>query len=118
MTTNNGQDPNAGRHLLGWAHAAGFANVAGFVTSFYLHGALSILGISVILLQSAQAFFVVKMLGAAYLCWIGLKALWDAWKGAQVTQNVAPAKRQLYRSSVDERLNRRPTPCASPFDHR
>ena len=74
--------------------SAGFANVAGFVSAFYLHGALSVLGISIILVQSAQAFFVVKMLGAAYLCWIGLKALWDAWKGAQVTQNVAPAKRQ------------------------
>ena len=29
--------------------AAGFANVAGFVTAFYLHGTLSILGISVVL---------------------------------------------------------------------
>ncbi len=74
--------------------AAGFANVAGFVSAFYLHGALSVLGISLILVQSAQAFFVVKMLGAAYLCWIGLKALWDAWNGTAVTQNVAPAKRQ------------------------
>ncbi len=74
--------------------SAGFANVAGFVAAFYVHGALSILGISIILLQSAQAFFVVKMLGAAYLCWIGLKALRDAWMGVAVAQNVAPAKRQ------------------------
>jgi len=34
--------------------AAGFANVA----AFYVHGALSILGISLILVQSAQAFFI------------------------------------------------------------
>ncbi|MCP5082804.1 MAG: LysE family translocator [Alphaproteobacteria bacterium] len=74
--------------------SAGFANVAGFVTAFYVHGALSILGISLILVQSAQAFFVVKMLGAAYLCWIGVKALLDAWKGVPIAQNVAPAKRQ------------------------
>lgn len=73
---------------------AGFANVAGFVTAFYLHGALSILGISVILLQSAQAFFVVKMLGAAYLCWIGFKALYDAFCGDNAVSSVAPAKRQ------------------------
>ncbi|NQY95078.1 MAG: LysE family translocator, partial [Campylobacteraceae bacterium] len=38
---------------------AGFANVFGFLSAFYLHGALSILGISVILTQSAEAFFVV-----------------------------------------------------------
>ncbi len=74
--------------------SAGFANVAGFVAAFYVHGALSILGISIILVQSAQAFFVVKMLGAAYLCWIGLKALRDAWTGVPVAQSVAPAKRQ------------------------
>ncbi len=34
------------------------------------------------------------MLGAAYLCWIGLKALRDAWAGVPVAQSVAPAKRQ------------------------
>ena len=63
--------------------AAGFANVAGFVAAFYLHGALSILGISVILVQSATAFFIVKMLGAAYLCWIGIKALREAFRPHQ-----------------------------------
>lgn len=59
---------------------AGFANILGFVTTFYLHGTLSIFGISVLLIQSAQAFFVFKMLGAAYLFWIGIKALIGAFK--------------------------------------
>ena len=58
---------------------AGFANVAGFVTAFYLHGALSVLGISILLVQSATAFAIVKYLGAAYLCWIGVKALYAAY---------------------------------------
>lgn len=74
--------------------AAGFANIAGFVTAFYVHGALSVLGISIILVQSAQAFFMVKILGAAYLCWLGLKALRDAWTGAATAQNVQPARTQ------------------------
>lgn len=65
--------PSSGR-------AAGFANVAGFVTAFYLHGTLSILGISAVLMHSAQAFLVVKLLGAVYLCWIGIKALRDAFR--------------------------------------
>ncbi|MGF1592216.1 MAG: LysE family translocator [Kiloniellaceae bacterium] len=73
---------------------AGFANVAGFVAAFYLHGALSIFGISVILMRSAEAFFVVKMLGAAYLCWIGFKALRDAWRGIAKVAEVAPARRR------------------------
>lgn len=74
--------------------SAGFANVAGFVTAFYLHGALSILGISVILVQSAQAFFVIKTLGAAYLCWLGFKALRDAFRGVDAGPATEPAKRR------------------------
>jgi len=73
---------------------AGFANVAGFVAAFYVHGALSILGISLILVQSAQAFFIVKMLGAAYLCWIGFMALREAWNGISAAQDIEPAKKQ------------------------
>lgn len=58
--------------------AAGYANVAGFIVAFFVHGALSILGISAILVASSQAFLVVKLLGAAYLCWIGLKGVTGA----------------------------------------
>ena len=74
--------------------AAGFDNVAGFVTAFYLHGTLSILGISVILVQSAQLFMMVKIAGAAYLCWVGFKALREAWRGVKTVAEVAPAKRR------------------------
>lgn len=75
---------------------AGFANVAGFVAAFYLHGALSIFGISIILVRSTEAFFVVKALGAAYLCWIGFKALRDAWRGVDSVAAVAPARRRRH----------------------
>lgn len=58
----------------------GFANILGFIAAFYIHGSLSIFGISIILVQSAQAFVVFKLLGAAYLIWIGVKAIVDAWR--------------------------------------
>lgn len=74
--------------------AAGYANIAGFVTAFYLHGAFAIFGFSVILVQSAQLFFIVKIAGAAYLCWIGFKALRDAWRGGGVLPDVTPARRK------------------------
>lgn len=63
---------------------AGFANIFGFVVAFYVHGTLSIFGISVLLVQSAQAFFIFKMLGAAYLIWIGIKALINAFKDGSI----------------------------------
>ena len=59
---------------------AGFANIWGVVAAFYVHGTLSIFGISLLLVQSDQAFFIFKMLGAAYLIWIGLKAIISAFK--------------------------------------
>ncbi len=62
--------------------AAGFAAVLGFTTSFYVQGAFVIFGVAVLLVQSAELFFAVKMLGAAYLIWIGIKALYQAWRGS------------------------------------
>lgn len=68
---------------------AGFANIWGFVAAFYVHGTLSIFGISMLLVQSSQAFFIFKMLGAAYLIWIGVKALISAFKGSNAdSQNL------------------------------
>lgn len=74
--------------------AAAFANVAGFVTAFFVHGALSILGISVILVHSAEAFFAVKLVGAAYLFWIGIKSLRDALRRKTLAPAVAPARKK------------------------
>ncbi|MDN2583638.1 LysE family translocator [Aquibium sp. ELW1220] len=75
--------------------AAGFATIAGFVAAFFVHGTFAIFGLSVLLLQSAQLFTAVKLIGAAYLVWIGLKALREAWRGAPAKlAQVAPARRR------------------------
>jgi len=71
---------------------AGFANIAGFLAAFYLHGSLSILGISVLLTKSAEAFFIFKVIGAIYLCWIGVKSFLGALNPTAV-QEKALAKR-------------------------
>lgn len=97
--------------------SAGFANVAGFVTGFYLHGALSILGISIILVQSATAFALVKYLGAAYLCWIGIKAIYAAYQGVETAQKTAPAKkkRTLVKAYIEGFLTNALNPKVSMF---
>ncbi len=97
--------------------AAGFANVAGFVAAFYVHGALSILGISLILVQSAQAFFIVKMLGATYLGWIGIKALLEAWKGISNARDIAPSRKQrtLIKAFIEGFLTNALNPKVSMF---
>ncbi|TQV70726.1 LysE family translocator [Exilibacterium tricleocarpae] len=97
--------------------AAGFANVAGFLVAFYIHGALSILGLSVILMQSAQAFLLVKIIGALYLIWIGVKALLSAWQGDNTTRSTVPTKpkRSLSKAFVEGFLTNALNPKVSMF---
>lgn len=75
--------------------AAGFANVFGMASAMYVHGALVVFGVSIVLVRSAELFALVKYAGAAYLCWIGIRALIDAWRGEVVNlDDVKPARRR------------------------
>ncbi|KAA0012544.1 LysE family translocator [Billgrantia pellis] len=47
----------------------------------FVHATVSALGISLILLQSAWAFSVLKLVGAGYLIWLGMSGLTAAWRG-------------------------------------
>ncbi len=97
--------------------AAGLANIAGFVSAFYLHGTLSILGISAVLTASATAFAVVKLLGAAYLIWIGIRALVAAWRLPAPVTRVSPARRRrtLWRAFIEGVLTNGLNPKVSMF---
>lgn len=97
--------------------AAGFMNVFGFFTAFYVHGALSILGISLILVQSGQAFLVMKLLGAGYLCWVGFKALRDAARGIEVphVEHGHKNKRTLMKAFLEGFLTNGLNPKVSIF---
>lgn len=97
--------------------AAGFATIAGFFLAFYVHGTASILGISVILLKSAVAFAIVKYAGAAYLCWIGIKALIAAFQGAAPTAGPAPVarRRSLWKAFSEGFLTNGLNPKVSMF---
>jgi len=81
--------------------AAAFANIAGFAVAFFMHGTFAIFGLSVLVLKSANLFLAVKLVGAAYLMWIGLKALYDAWRGKPIDLlAIAPArsKRTIFKA--------------------
>lgn len=63
-----GKTAQGGRRL-------GFAAMAGIWTGALGHIVFAVAGLSAILAQSAIAFSIVKWVGAAYLIWLGLKAL-------------------------------------------
>ncbi|CAH0343262.1 LysE family translocator [Rhizobium sp. CECT 9324] len=96
---------------------AGFANIAGFFSAFWIHGTFSILGLSVIVMQSAMAFAVVKYIGAAYLLWLGLKALYEAafYRERQGGGTSQPRPKSLKHAYLEGLLTNGLNPKVSMF---
>ncbi|PLY13011.1 MAG: threonine transporter RhtB [Sedimenticola sp.] len=57
----------------GWRD--GLTSSLGICSGLFVHAVISAVGISVILLQSAWAFSVLKLAGAVYLIWLGIQGL-------------------------------------------
>ncbi len=56
--------------------AAGVATVLGTLAGLAVHGAAAAVGLSALIAASATAFTALKLLGAAYLIYLGVQALW------------------------------------------
>lgn len=70
---------------------AAFANILGFAAAFYVHCTLAVFGLSILLVQSASAFMALKLAGALYLIWIGVKALREAIRSGPLMPSTARA---------------------------
>ncbi|EJV2651075.1 LysE family translocator [Vibrio vulnificus] len=83
----------------------------GICCGLFVHALFSAIGISAILAQSAELFQLVKMIGAAYLIWLGfssLKSLMTSGSGlsvAQMAQQSYDAKRSLREGFLSNVLN-------------
>ncbi|MBM7774348.1 threonine/homoserine/homoserine lactone efflux protein [Actinokineospora baliensis] len=60
---------------LRWGRPAGFAAVAGNTTGLVFWAAASVFGLTALIHASEVAFVTLKIVGAAYLCWVGVQAL-------------------------------------------
>lgn len=72
---------------------AGFAALFGFWTGAFGHVVMAALGLSAILATSATAFSIVKWVGAAYLIWLGLQALFS--RGSSLTPNAGATEPRI-----------------------
>ena len=70
----------------------GYWNVVGIVTAFYLHGTISVLGLSAIIVSSAHLYFAVKIIGALYLAYLGINALISALRRTGISSGSTSVK--------------------------
>src|SRR6478735_6991639 len=71
----------AARTLAG-GRAEGVASSCGTGLGGMVHVLAGSLGVSAIVLASAELFTALKLIGAAYLVWIGLRTVWAARRDA------------------------------------
>ena len=78
------------RNALTGGRRGGVLTMLGGVLGVTVHAGAASLGLSALLLASATAFTVLKIVGAAYLLWLGVQALWSAMRSRAAEQAERP----------------------------
>lgn len=78
---------------------AGLATAAGIAAGDVIHTVCAVIGLSALIIASATLFALVKILGAAYLLWIGLTTLFGR-RAYSVSGSSALTPRQAFRQAI------------------
>lgn len=99
------------RNALRGGLADGLVTSTAICSGLFVHAAVSGLGISIIILQSAWMFTALKLLGAAYLLWLGAMTLWranDILRIGSVAQDEFNPMRSVREGLLSNLLNPKP----------
>ncbi|MBB4394588.1 LysE family translocator [Bradyrhizobium sp. ERR14] len=88
-----------GRASVG-GHRVGIATGLGIATGDLLHTAMATLGLSAVLMTSALAFSLVKYAGAAYLIYLGIRALMERGEDIKLAQSRLVDASLAFRQAV------------------
>lgn len=86
------------RNALVGGSAGGLLTMIGGVLGLTVHASAAALGLSALLLTSATAFTALKIVGAAYLLWLGIQMLRSAARRTQAAEAIiaAPSRKAVY----------------------
>jgi threonine/homoserine/homoserine lactone efflux protein len=79
------------RNTFAGGRTAGLATSAGTCSGLLVHATAAALGLSAVLLASSQAFTVVKIAGAAYLVFLGIRTIVTSGRDAASARGPKPA---------------------------
>jgi threonine/homoserine/homoserine lactone efflux protein len=89
------------RNTFAGGRIAGFATSAGTCSGLLVHATAAAMGLSAVLLASSQAFTVVKIAGAAYLIYLGIRTIVGAGSHASLDRGEKAATSwAAYRQGV------------------
>lgn len=91
------------QHGLARGRRAAIEAAVGINAGLLLWAVAASLGVAALLHASAPAFTALKLAGAAYLVWLGLRALGEAWRGTPAAA-AEPLPRQRRRSPFRQGL--------------
>jgi threonine/homoserine/homoserine lactone efflux protein len=91
------------RTALAGGSSAGLWAAAGSSAGLLLWGTATVVGVTALLTLSAVAFAALKVLGAAYLCWLGVQALRSAWRGESLTAGVEGGELRVSSAAAFQR---------------
>jgi RhtB (resistance to homoserine/threonine) family protein len=72
----------------------GLASVLGIALGCLVWAVASALGVTAVLSASRVAFEVLRIVGVAYLCWLGARAIWQARSAAPLPSTVVSSQSQ------------------------
>lgn len=81
-------------------YGAGFVSAVGLAVGALVHAVAAAIGLSAILLASATAFTVIKFLGAAYLVYLGLQAIFSRSAPASAKNSKSASQPRLFLDGI------------------
>lgn len=87
------------KNTLTVGRSGGLKTAMGTCCALFIHTSAAILGLSAIIVKSALLFSVFKYVGAVYLIYLGVKALWSLWKKDELANSEMTIDRQFNNSS-------------------